>query len=232
MGRTSATHFVVEHPTASSQQYQVRARFRGGLYSGEIAAVAPTWAPNNRALLGSSTDLVSSAAGTHSSTTWGGTNKLELSGIEVRGTYTGVALDIGVPTYAWWSAALDRAEVELNAWDAMDLSRVDRKWATSYGREASWSNPGADFDDPATDWDEIAEGGLRIGGNRAGTIGTKTRVLLEVRFDTTGAGAWTSWRRHVPGWFLAQKMQARLTLDRLDTGYTARASLLALAAYA
>lgn len=232
IGRTREPFFVVEHPTSTAQLYQVRARFRGGLYSGAIASVTPTWSPNNRSLLASSTDLVSSAAGTHSSTTWDSTDKLYLVDSATRGTYTGVALDLGVPTFAWWSIALDRSEVELATWADMNLGAVDRKWATPYGREATWGNPGADFDDPASSWLEIVEGGTRIGGNRAGTIGTKTRVLLEVRFDTTGAGAWTAYQRFVPGWFMAQKAQVRLTLDRCDRTYQAKASLLAVQAFA
>lgn len=221
--RTAVPLAYLEDQPAGTCTIHVRAMFRGGLYSGSSATVAVTFASNNRVEIASVVDLVSSASGSHSSTAYDGTNHwLALSGDACQGTYTASQVDLGTVTFALWSVLADFHERE--AWLATDwaaISGSELKWWDVLGRPASSALPGADFDVPANGWTEPATNPLRTGPGFEGTVGTHTRVKVECRWDTTGAGAWTAWRDARPQWIAAQKMEVRLVLDRRGVRYSA-----------
>lgn len=228
--RTTSPGAYLEDQPAGTCTIHVRAMFRGGLYSGSSATAAVTFASNNRVELASVTDLVASASGTHSGTAYDGANlRLGLSGDACQGTYTASEVDLGSVTFALWSVLADFHERE--SWLATDWATVsgsDLKWWDVFGRPASSALPGADFDVLANAWTDPATNPNRTGPGFLGAVGTHTRVKVECRWDTTGAGAWTAWRDARPQWFAAQKMQVRLVLERRGVRYQALVTSLTI----
>lgn len=233
VGRTTECRFLIRDAAGGTQQYLVRARVRGGLYSTRSASLDVTWtAPEGMAEDVASSDLVTAAAGTHDDTVYDGTeNRLELSGTLLHGVYTGAELDATTVARRWWSVLVDSWEEELElAGEATYLAgSAEAKWRTPLGREASPYDPGPDFDDLALARTEpawkAADALRRPGEQRPGG---HTRVLVEVRFhDGT---SWGGWERYRAGFRIAQKMQARLTIDRQHERYRRYVDHLRLAA--
>jgi hypothetical protein len=144
------------------------------------------------------------------------------------GTYTGVEMDSGVPALAWWSGRLNGWWRDLGSTVGSMTGTVgdgEGHWEMVGGREPSPYLQGHDFDDLSSDVGLIGDDGAPVSGAE-GELGHHARVLLETRFDTTGA--WTAWASHRPTFILARKMQARVRLQRAHLNYEPQAKDLFL----
>jgi hypothetical protein len=61
-------------------------------------------------------------------------------------------------------------------------------------------------------------------------VGRTTSFLVEARFDVDGTGAWTAYQPWSEGYYTAQKMQVRVTVDRIDDTLRARIRTFILSA--
>jgi len=227
VARVQVPFLFVPDPAYGIQRYFVRARYKGGLYSGGCPSVAPTFSglSGNDYLITNQLDLSSGLLGPLPSSElyYDATAKtLSLAAGSLHGVYSGVQIDIGVVARLWWSVWWDTYEQELTTGaELSDVSGAELRWRTGLGREASGAQAGADFDVAGVALLELGSDSERKGSGPRGFVGQHTRIRCEQRFDTTGAGAWTAWMPQRNQWFAAQKMEVRFTFDRDSERYQA-----------
>lgn len=232
VGRTTLPRFFVTDPAYGLQRYFVRARYRGGLYSGDCPSVAPTFAgqAGHQTVVATQVDLASGALGSVPATLSYGSASLRIADGYLHGVYTGAQINLGIVARVWWSVWWDPYELELTTGnDLASVSGAELRWRTGLGREASGAQPGGDFDTSGASLAVLAADLDRRGAGPRGFVGTHARVRCEQRFDVTGAGAWTAWMPQVNQWFAAQKMEVRFTFDRDSERYQAVLSTFATA---
>ncbi len=215
------------NPTGGAHSFHVRARAKSGLYSPTWTVVGVVWTnPNGTTLITSSVvdELASAPAGTLTDLTYdSGSDTLEISAGKLRGTYETPVYDATVVAHIDWNCTLDTRQV-----DTVYISELteacgsgEMLWRTIDARDPSARNPGVDF---LTTIDQL--GGVVIAdlppdllvGGRSGQLGDRTRAMLEVQYDTTGAGAWTAWLPFKRERRTAQKFKLRVTMHRADLG--------------
>lgn len=202
------THTIVA-PPAGSATYRIKARSNGGLYSETDTTVVAAWAPLTT--VATATHLTTTVAGgTAVSVEWDGTAEAAtIEEGEHRGTWTAPELDVGADTVLYWSALANVWAVDGGTLGPFTLGQPERFFEVAGGRQATRLYPGFDFDTgPASD----PVNGYADPEMEATTLGDWVRVQIETRFFADGA--WGAWEKHVPGLRLAQKMEARVVLDR------------------
>lgn len=229
VARVQVPFLFVSDPAYGNQRYFVRARYKGGLYSGGCPSVAVTFPglSGNDYLVASQTDLASGLLGSlPAELSYDGSAKtLSLASSALRGVYTGTQVDIGVVERMWWSVLWDSYEQDLTTGaELASVSGAELRWRTGMGREASGAQAGADFDVAGVSLLELGSDSERKGTGPRGFVGQHTRIRCEQRFDTTGAGNWTAWMPQRNQWFAARKMEVRFTFDRDSTRYQATLS--------
>lgn len=232
LARTNAPSLVVDDvPISSGCTYWAAARFRGGLYSGTPLSVTPAFGGlDHRQTLVDYLDIGTegqvSGDGTADGVEFianGGSLLAQLAPGIVRGSYLSTIQDVGIPVTAYWNVAWEGREREdwtMADWDS--VAGVDLKWWRGHGREASRGRPGADFDQSIDQWWEANR------NTATATIGTNTRIAMDIRFSTDGGLSWSSWEPYRPQWRYAQQCQVRARLDRLGTKWHVQLTRLAV----
>jgi hypothetical protein len=156
IARTRDNRLVVDDAPAGTQKVWIRARSRAGLYSPVPAGGALTaLPPQGSTLLAQATDVaIGSLAGTTDGCELNTDDELELSAGVTEGVYTSAVLDAGSVGRHWWSALVNQLLDEDWSVDELDfdVDSGEAHWRSSSGREATYAQPGCDFD-----WDVDAE---------------------------------------------------------------------------
>lgn len=220
VGHTVSTTFLVTDPRRGTETYWVRARNADGIGSPDAASASFNFdAPENYTHSTAVEELWSLYFGTAvNMTETGDYSALRLDAGEYAGSYTAAELDAGSVKLWYWSFAWGSL-VEDTATPAADVAfgakSGEALYRDAYGREASRDDNGADFDLTTSNADDP---GLNNHG-QPGSIYPKVRYVAEARFDTDGLGSWTSYRRFSAGYVKAQKIQTRITVDRVSLDY-------------
>jgi hypothetical protein len=213
---------------------QVAPRSRSGLYGPRVTLPAPAWSPPGTIEVESHDDTATTPSGTHDGTEWNaGEGVLELEADEVAGTYTAEALDLGYQAPAFWRVVCDALEADALTVDeaVFEVGSGEATWRTVDTRPASPYAPGHDWQllvDEAIWTVEDSPATLLVGGH-IGEPGTHTRALVESRFEVDSV--WSDWKPHEDRVVVAQKMQARVTLNREAVSWGVQVSELRYSAH-
>jgi hypothetical protein len=224
VGRSMVPELTDTAPVYGTQTYMVRARGTDGLYSGTMTTVTANYTgPTGGTVNATATDLSGSAAGTHSNTQWDATlDAVILADGAYAGTYTSTILTATATARLWWSALVDYGWVDDTTTVGeltFEVGSGEGHWWLLDGRAPSLWLPGYDLATLVSDHTEAV--GLMAGPvhGAAGTVGAHAEVVVQARYDTTGAGAWTDWGPLRPQRIEARKFQARAHLRRRTLGY-------------
>lgn len=232
VGRPREARLRVVDAPYGTQNVWVRARSRNGLYSPRpIGAALTAAAPEGKTLSTFDLDVSDgSLSGTADGCSLNADDALEIDTGEHSATYTSAVLDAGSVGLHFWGALVDQVLEEDWTVDELDfdVDSGEAHWWNVEGREASYAQPGVDFDwDVDTMAGDVATMQELVSG-APGFAGSHSRILVDARFDTTGSGDWTGYRRFRSGHVNARKMQVRLTLQRESERYAPRVSNLLL----
>lgn len=219
IGRTNSTNYSWMAPRTGTINFQIRARFPGGLWSPSVATASISFAGADATAVDTETAPLPGTVG------GSGVDAAESSGLVTinsdayEGTWTQSQIDAGSVALRYWTidwegyATDSRTVGELP--DIIPATYEGQKW-TGEGRFGDEDAPGVgDWTTPA-DYPLAVENYPNLRGyGVAGTPGDPTQVVIEARFDDTGAGSWTSWLPFEPQWRTSQKMQARMKLRRV-----------------
>lgn len=233
IGRTRDTQLLIDDAPYGTQKVWIRARSRNGLYSpvpvgGSLLGLPP----EGTAISGADIDIADGdLTGTADGCELNADDELEMSAGEHTATYTSASLDAGSVAYRWWSVLVDQLLDEDWTVDeiSFDVDSGEAHWWNVDGREATYGKPGVDFDWDVDDATGAIETLKELVSGPVGFAGPHTRGIVDARFDTTGSGDWTAWRRFRTGYVTAQRMQVRLTIQRESDRYSPRVSNLYLA---
>jgi hypothetical protein len=222
-------------PRASLRVYggtlAVAVRARSGLYGPATTIALDEWRPRATTLVASRNEFSGTPGGTHSGTVFA-TDRIELDGDDLVGTYETLELDVGYQAEAFWQISVDREELEERTVAELrhELDGGETRWLTLNGRPASPRFPGIDWqtvvDDLAMPISDIPSS-VRVGSS-VGETGSHSRILFESRYFADAA--WSAWRIHLDGWRIASKIQCRATLSRESTRFVPSFSRFKIAA--
>lgn len=233
VARTRDTRIEIETAPGGFQSLWVRARGRNGLYSPRpVGGLLQASLPEGATLHALSIDFAGGGVlGTATGCSLNADNELELLAGEHTAQYDSAIIDAGTASRHWWSILCDQVLDEDWTVDELDfdVDNGEAHWRDIAGREASYVKPGCDFDWDVDGATQPVEQLTELVSGPVGLAAPHTRVLVDARFDVDGAGSWTAWRRFRAGYVQAQKMQARITLQRESDRYALRASALTLA---
>ena len=235
--QTRDTKALIPLPSGSGTLL-VRALSKSGIYSPKSAEYAFTAGyPKGTGLIALDWDFLGSAHGTPTDMTFdASSNSMDLDAGKYRGIYESAVLDAGSPETYWWSVFLQQDVLDegtLVEAMTMDVRSGEARWWEVEGREASPARPGIDRTSLVdTGWPTttMVEDQSRTVHGKPGAKGRKTSFLVEARFDTDGTGAWTPYKPWTEGFYTAQKMQVRVTVDRSPADLRCRLRNLILTA--